>query len=123
MIAAGIIGGLLAAVFGLVDLLAIPSGTRAQKIALLHRGGNVVVVLCFIASWFLRRPRPENPPSGAFVLSFVAVALAVITGWLGGELVYRLGVGVDQNAHVNAPSSLSGRPAKQAATEGPRFAA
>lgn len=47
----------------------------------------------------------------AFVLGFIAVALALVTGWLGGELVDRLGVGVDNGAHLNAPSSLSGRPA------------
>ena len=123
MIAAGIIGGLLAAVFGLLDFLAIPSGTRAQKIGLLHGSGNVAVVLLFIVSWFLRRPVPENPPMGAFVLSFVAVALALITGWLGGELVYRLGIGVDTDANPDAPSSLSGRPASDARKQGTRLAA
>src|ERR1051325_4222963 len=51
MIAGGIIGGLLAAVFGLIDWLAIPRGTRANRIGLLHGGTNVLVVLLFIASW------------------------------------------------------------------------
>jgi uncharacterized membrane protein len=37
----------------------------------------------------------------------VVVALALLTGWLGGELVSRLGVGVDDNAELNAPSSLT----------------
>ena len=106
MIAAGIIGGLLSAVFGLVDWLAIPSGTRAKRIGLWPGGGNVIVTVLFIISRFLRRPAPENPVS-AFVLSFIAVALALVT--LGGELVDRLGVGVDNGAHLNAPSSLSGR--------------
>ncbi len=54
MILAGVIGGLLAAVFGLIDWLAIPSGTRAKAIGLWHGGGNVVVVALFIASWWLR---------------------------------------------------------------------
>jgi uncharacterized membrane protein len=121
MIAAGIIGGLLAAVFGLADWLAIPSGTRAQRIGLWHGGGNVIVVLLFVVSWFLRRPVPETPPTVAFVCSFVAVALALVAGWLGGELVFRLGVGVDKDANVDAPNSLSGRPAKE--TQGPRLAA
>jgi len=107
MIAAGIIGGLLSAVFGLVDWLAIPSGTRAKRIGLWPGGGNVIVTVLFIVSWFLRRPAPENPGVSAFVLSFIAVALALVT--LGGELVDRLGVGVDNGAHLNAPSSLSGR--------------
>lgn len=111
MIAAGIIGGLLAAVFGLIDWTAIPSGTRAKQIGLLHGGSNVVVVLLFIASWFMRRAGDEIPSTGALVLSFIAVVIALFGGWLGGELVDRLGVGVDRGAHLNAPSSLSGRPA------------
>ena len=91
MIAAGIIGGLLAAVFGRIDWWAIPSGTRAKAIGLWHGLGNVVVVLLFIVSWFLRRPDPANARTTAFALSFVAVLLALVTGWLGGELVDRLG--------------------------------
>ena len=122
MIAAGIIGGLLAAVFGLADWLAIPSGTRAQRIGLWHGVGNVVVVLLFVVSWFLRTPVPQSPPVLALVLSFIAVALALVTGWLGGELVFRLGIGVDKDAHVDSPSSLSDRPAKET-TRGPRLAA
>jgi hypothetical protein len=39
------------------------------------------------------------------------VVLALFTGWLGGELVDRLGVGVDEGANLNAPSSLSGQKA------------
>jgi uncharacterized membrane protein len=111
MIAAGIIGGLLAAVFGLIDWWAIPSGTRAKAIGLWHGVGNVVVVLLYIVSWFMRKPAPTAPGTTALVLSFLAVALALVTGWLGGELVDRLGVGVDRGAHLDAPNSLSGRPA------------
>ena len=116
MIAAGIIGGLLAAIPGLIDWWSIPSGTRAKGIGLWHGAGNVVVVLMFIVSWALRRPDPTEPSTGAFVLSFAAVALALVTGWLGGELVDRLGVGVDRGAHLDAPSSLSGRPASEETT-------
>jgi uncharacterized membrane protein len=105
MIGAGIVTGLLAAVFGLIDFLAIPSGTRAKRIGLLHGGGNVVVVVLFIGSFLLRRGT-DGLPMSAFALSAIAVGLAMITGWLGGELVDRLGVGVDEGANVNAPSSL-----------------
>jgi hypothetical protein len=58
------------------------------------------------------------PSAGALVLSFAGLLLALVTGWLGGELVDRLGVGVDDGANLDAPSSLSGRPAA-----GPRTAA
>jgi uncharacterized membrane protein len=67
----------------------------------------------FAASWFFRRPAPTAPSSGALTLSYIAVLLALGTGWLGGELVDRLGVGVDRGAHLDAPSSLSGRTARE----------
>jgi uncharacterized membrane protein len=110
MIAAGVIGGLVAAPFGLIDWLTIPAGTRAKAVGLWHGVGNLVVVLLFIVSWFLRQPAPESPGSLGLVLSFLGVAIALVTGWLGGELVHRLGVGVDANANLNAPSSLEKGP-------------
>jgi uncharacterized membrane protein len=118
LIAAGIIGGLLAAVFGLVDWWAIPPRTRAKTIGLWHGLTNVVVVVLFLVSWFWRRPAPTQPAMGALALSFIAVVMALVAGWLGGELVDRLGVGVDPGAHVDAPSSLSGRPATGQRTTG-----
>ena len=106
LIAVGIVTALLAALFGLIDWLAIPAGTRAKRIGLLHGGGNVVVVALFAGSWLLRRDDPGNPEGAACILSVLAVLLALVTGWLGGELVDRLGVGVDEGANLDAPSSL-----------------
>lgn len=108
MIVAGIVGGLIAAVFGLIDYTKIPAGTRAQRIGRIHGIGNVIVVGLFAVSVWLRRDTPDQPPTAAFVFSFAGVALAAITAWLGGELVERLGVGVDDGAHLDAASSLSG---------------
>lgn len=109
MIAAGIVTGLLAAPFGLIDWLAIPSGTRAKRIGAWHGIGNLFVLLLFAGSWFLRNAAPQTPDTLALALGFGGVALALVTGWLGGELVDRLAVGVDEGAHVNAPSSLRSR--------------
>jgi uncharacterized membrane protein len=116
MIACGIIGGLTAAVFGLIDWLAIPARTRAKRIGALHGIGNVVVVGLFAVSWLLRYGNPVQPGVASLVLSIMGVALAVVTGWLGGELVDRLAVGVDEGAHLDAPSSLSRRPANEFAS-------
>jgi uncharacterized membrane protein len=111
-IAGGIVGGLIAAVFGLVDWLAIPGGTRAKTIGAWHGGGNVVITVLFLVSWMIRWGTPGHLTTApAFILGVIAVAMALITGWLGGELVDRLGVGVDRGAHLDAPSSLSGEPA------------
>lgn len=107
MIAAGIIGGLLAALFGFIDWLGLPSNTRAKAIGLWHGCLNVLVVILFAVSWVLRRPDPASPTGLALALSFGAVVIAVVAGWLGGELVDRMGVGVDKGANLNAPSSLS----------------
>lgn len=115
LIAAGVLGGLLAAVFGVADWLGLEAGTRAKRIGLLHGGINVFVVVLFALSWFMRRPSPATPSMGAMVLGFVALVLALVAAWLGGELVYRLSVGVDIGAHENAPNSLSGRPAREQA--------
>jgi uncharacterized membrane protein len=116
MIAAGVIGGLAAAVFGLIDWLAIPSGTRAKAVGMWHGATNVVMVTIFIVSWLLRANAPGDPGIVAIVLSFVAVGLASLGGFLGGELVVRLGVGVTEGAHLNAPSSLSERPVGRSST-------
>lgn len=118
MIAVGIIGGLLAAVFGFIDWLALPNNSRAKNIGLWHGLGNFVIVVMFIASWFLRNAAIDFVPNTlALILSFAGVALALITGWIGGELVYRLSVGVDPGANVNAPSSLSDQPASATKTK------
>ena len=117
MIVAGIIGGIVAAPPGWIDWFAIPSGTRAKSVGLIHGLGNVLVLLLFIASWWLRRDAPERPELLEHILSFAGAGLALFTGWLGGELVERLGVSVDPGAHVNAPNSLSGKPASENVAE------
>ena len=116
MIVAGIIGGALAAPPGWIDWFAIPSGTRAKSVGLIHGLGNVLVLLLFIVSWWLRLDAPERPETLASILSFAGAGLALFTGWLGGELVERLGVSVDPGAHLNSPNSLSGRPASENAS-------
>ena len=112
-IAGGILAGLLAAIFGFIDWLGIPVGTRAKRIGLFHGGTNVVVVALFAAAWWLRGDATGTAlTTGLFALEVIALVLGAVAGWLGGELVDRLAIGVDDGAHANAPSSLSGRPAR-----------
>lgn len=107
MIIIGVVGGLLAAVFGFIDWSGLPNDSRAKNIGLWHGLGNFVIVVLFAVSWFLRRGSADFVPSAlAMILSFAGILLALVTLWIGGELVYRLGVGVDRGANVNAPSSL-----------------
>jgi len=118
MIATGVVGGLLAAIFGFIDWLALPSNSRARQIGGMHGLGNFVIVVLFAVSWLLRSGNANFVPNGlAMVLSFAGIVLALVTLWIGGELVYRLGVGVDPGANVNAPSSLTDQPASTSNTK------
>src|SRR3954471_24539534 len=92
-IAGGIVGGLLAAVFGLIDWLAIPASSRAKRIGLLDGGTKLLLVLAFASAWWMRRDSPGlAPTNGVFMLEIAAIAAGSVAGWLGGELVDRLGV-------------------------------
>jgi uncharacterized membrane protein len=105
LLAAGLLGAVMAIPFGIADFTAIPSGTRAHRIGLLHGVGNAIVSLLFLSSWLLRDAE-TTPSAGALACSFAGIALALITAWLGGELVARLGVGVYEDAGLNASNSL-----------------
>lgn len=107
MIVSGLIGGLVAAPFGLIDWIAIPAGTRAKSVGLAHGGVNLLVVGIFAVSWYLRSSTPDRPPMSASALGIAGFLLALVGGWLGGELVERLGVAVHPGANLDAPNSLS----------------
>ena len=107
----GLLGGLVAAPFGLLDWLAVPEGTRAKEIGRWHGLGNALVLGLFGASWLARRDDPGARRTLPFVLALLGTGVAMLTAWLGGELVYRLTVGVDADAHLDAPNSLTGEPA------------
>lgn len=104
----GVVGGLLAAVFGLLDWLKIPKDTRARRIGALHGGGNVVLTGLFALSLLTRWGNPAYLPNTLpLILGLLGGILALFTAWLGGELVYRLRVAVDEDANLNASNSIS----------------
>ena len=113
MIAAGVIGGLAAAAFGIIDFSRVPDDTRAHSIGIWHAVLSVSMVVLFAVSWLLRLGESAEPGLIPIIFSLVGAALAGLTGWFGGELVDRLGVGVHEGAHLNAPSSLSGQSASE----------
>ena len=90
----GIVGALLAAVPGFIDMLSLVG--RRRKVALVHMTINLTVVALYVINYWVRT-HTEGYTSGGipFLLSLGAVALLAISGWLGGKLVYELGVAVD----------------------------
>jgi uncharacterized membrane protein len=104
--AGGLLTGVIAAPFGTIDWLAIPKGTRAKTVGALHGLGNVLVLLLFLGSFLNRHANDMAPTTAATAMALAGLAVSLVTAWLGGELVDRLGIGVSDNAHVDAPSSL-----------------
>lgn len=103
----GIVGALLAAIPGLIDLLSLPSEPR--KLALIHMSINLVIVALFAANswWRISSPDSAAEPgmNGPLWLSLVAVLMLGVSGWIGGHLVYRHGVAVN-----TAESDVARRP-------------
>jgi uncharacterized membrane protein len=107
LISIGIVAALLAAVFGFIDWLGIPSNTRAKVVGAYHGIGNVIVVTLFFISWLARLNHIEQPGGVAYAFSVAGVCLVLVTGWLGGELVSHFGVGVHPDVDLNARPTLS----------------
>jgi uncharacterized membrane protein len=108
-IVAGVIGGLLAAVPGFIDWLAIPNDTRAKSVGTIHMILNLVVVGLFVVSLIARSQASGGYALASFVhmmSGWIGVAIALVSAWLGGELVETLGISVHEGANANAPSSL-----------------
>lgn len=93
----GIVGALLAAIPGLIDLLSLPAEPR--KIAILHMVINFTVVALYVVNVWLRLSATEDL-KGPIWLSVIAVGLLLISGWLGGKMVYEYGVAVDSTAEL-----------------------
>jgi uncharacterized membrane protein len=99
----GLVSAALAAPFGLVDWLSIPSGTRAKRVGLWHALGNVALLGLFAGSRWLRARNDRRAP----LLAGAGMLLGGVTAWLGGELINRHGVGVSDAMGLQQPSSLA----------------
>jgi uncharacterized membrane protein len=103
MLAAGCLAAVAAAIFGIIDWLGIKNG-EVKKVANWHARLNVAALVVFATSLCLRTGgysglvgRRLTIP---FLLSLVGVILITISGWLGGELVFRYGVGQTRDENL-----------------------
>src|SRR3954451_12505051 len=96
LIGLGILGALLAAVFGLMDFTRIPGSTRARRYGLTHMLLNLTVVAIFIVNFFWRRGSYTDDAKvagGQLALSVIAIALLLVSGWIGGAATHPCGGG------------------------------
>jgi uncharacterized membrane protein len=95
LIGIGVLGALAAAMVGLLDLFAIPTGTKAFRIGLLHMSINLGVTAAYVVDFLIRGGPATGPVGwGPLVLSAVALVALGVSGYLGGELAYHYGVRV-----------------------------
>ena len=100
LIGFGIIGALLAALFGFVDYGTAPMSDAAKSTATRHMVLNLLTVVIFAAALWLRWP--DNVSTAGIVLTVIGVIVLAVSGYLGGHLSYHHGVGVDQNTAERA---------------------
>ncbi|HEY0725635.1 MAG TPA: DUF2231 domain-containing protein, partial [Pyrinomonadaceae bacterium] len=100
LIAAGCLGAIAAAIPGIIDWLGIKNGD-AKRVANWHARLNVTALVVFAISLLLRTGRYSELVGRKltlpFLLSLAGVILILISGWLGGELVFRYGSGQIEN--------------------------
>jgi uncharacterized membrane protein len=89
----GILGALAAAVPGLIDLLSLPAG-YTRSVAIKHMSINLLVVAIYVCNAWWRHGDPQNLKV-PMILSFVTILMLLVSGWLGGKMVFEAGVGVD----------------------------
>ncbi|MES2565076.1 MAG: DUF2231 domain-containing protein [Pseudomonadota bacterium] len=89
----GLVGALLAAIPGVIDMLSLEDSPK--KIALAHGAINLTVVVLYAVNLTLRINGTELAGL-PLALSGVAIALLLVSGWLGGHMVYVHRVGVNE---------------------------
>jgi uncharacterized membrane protein len=101
-LAGGIVGAVMAAVPGIIDYFSIKD-EKVSKIAGWHARLNVLALLVFGASFYLRTGDGMRMIDGSLtipvLLSVFGVILISISGWLGGEMVYKHRVAVEEPRH------------------------
>jgi len=88
----GVIGALVAAIPGAIDLLSLRG--EAKRTALVHMGLNLTIVVLYLINIWLRATGAASDAASVW-LSAVSIAMLVVSGWLGGKLVYVHGVAVE----------------------------
>lgn len=97
----GIIGALLAAVFGFIDVMSLRED-HVKRVGFTHMTLNLVITVLYIVNAWTR-VHSSVSPNVSLSLSIIAIALLLVSGWLGGHMVYKHGVAV--SAADTAPST------------------
>lgn len=95
----GVVGALIAAIPGLIDYTSVVQRSeKAKPIATLHMILNFGAVGLYLINMWLRADYAATGGlfGWAMALNVATIVGVAVSGWLGGELVYRYGIGVPQ---------------------------
>ena len=98
----GLVGAVGAAATGAAQWQDATNDERPRRLGALHALLNVVATVLYAVSWLLRR-RGER--EAGIVCSSVGLGVASASAWIGGDLAYDLGIGVDRTAFVDPPET------------------
>ncbi len=115
--AGGLIGALAAAGPGLADYLTI-ADAKVRRIGTMHLVLNLLVVALYAANLWIRHGAPPDATNPVW-LSAGSLVLLVISGWLGGEMVYVHGVAVDPQRTPASIDVTTGTPRRAVDTRRP----
>lgn len=106
------IGALLAAVFGVLDMKTIPRAAPAFATARTHLVLNALTAVLFAVGYAWRagdHVELDKTRWGQLTLSAVAVAFLIAAMWLGGKLTYHHGMRVTRrDDHDRGPTAQRG---------------
>lgn len=103
----GVIGGLVAAIPGLIDYVGVARRQNAGGVGIVHAVGNVLVLLVFAWNAALRWSADVPPRAGiygGFWLTLLGTALLAISGWMGWKMVQEYHVGVIEHPQAKDPA-------------------
>jgi uncharacterized membrane protein len=92
-LAGGLIGGLAAGTAGAMDYLEIKPQTEVKRTANLHALLNTGALALTSANLMARKNKPDHQ-GGSLLLSALAAAGVLVSGWFGGRMVYEQGMRV-----------------------------
>jgi uncharacterized membrane protein len=108
LIGFGVVGGALAAVFGLIDYLTAPMSRAAKKAALTHLLLASTTIVVFCVAFFLRDYNPTS--TIGYILTALGVLVLGGAGAFGGHLAYHHRIGVEENPDYRPARPTSASP-------------
>lgn len=90
LLLAASVAGVVSAAAGTVVWAATSAGDPARRLSAWHAAANVGVTLTAIVAWSTRRADLGEPSLLSLSLALTGAALAMLTGWLAGEMLARL---------------------------------